>query len=68
MVVRKGNWWVRNGSRRGRGFRKGSKRFKKVRGIGERCSRNRGLRFKNRGFLYRSVFAFIILLVNRTKT
>ena len=54
--------------RRVGGFHKGSKRSGKVRGIGERCSRNRGSRFKNRGFLYRSVFASIILPVNRTKT
>jgi len=48
-----------------RGLHKGSK--KEVRG----CGRNRGLRFRGRlrvGVLYRSVFAFIILLVNRTKT
>jgi len=52
--------------RRGvRGLRKGSE--KEVRG----CGRNRGLRFRGRlrvGVLYRSIFASIILLVNRTKT
>ena len=32
------------------GFRKGSKGFGKVRGIGEGCSRNRGSRFEGRGF------------------
>ena len=52
--------------RRGvRGLHKGSK--KEVGGY----SRNRGLRFRGRlrvGVLYRSVFASIILPVNRTKT
>ena len=68
MVVRRGVGGLRNGSQRGRGFYKGSKRSEKVRGIGEWCSRNRGLRFKNGGFSYRFVFVSIILLVNRIKT
>ena len=47
-----------------RGLCKGSE--KKVRG----CNRNRGLRFRGRlrvGVPYRSIFASIILLVNRIK-